>query len=656
MAVETLTSAGTVEPRPSYLIPERRRAHGPLVAARLRRTGIAFGIVWILALVPIVVDAAPGWKAFGLGLLLPGGGFLYTADPIFVVLTLVCFALAFVAWFGSGNIIAPPLVWVGAAGLSVLRVDDGRWEWAEWFVPALLGAIIVLGFVGQQRALVAARRRAKERNAYLARLADAPASDGSAADASAPSVQSTRPAAPAIDEASAEDLATARFALDLALQPIEEFEGYDFVDQFQTAAVRYQLNFQQYALALLQLTRMPAFTGYLAQAQRNLIEKMTLRRVWGFWRWENLWGNLDPNPDPIRRDNIMVSGYLGLMAGSYESNTGDGRYAEPGALTFRWSDRKAFPYDFHTIAEAVHRNFTRSPFGMFPCEPNWIYSACNTFGMNTLLLHDRLHGTEYAPAVAEKYRHSIDVEFLTPDGRITAIRSSRLGLTIPMLTSTMADAGMVIFLNPSMPDIALRTWTLVRTELVDVTPDGPRMELRGWDKIDVGNYRRSIVSPHAILMAAAREMGDDEVFDALQESVDASFEPTVTDGVRRYAKASTQANAMLLIGRCSRRNGFRDLVLHGPGEEVLRGPVLAAVPYPDALVARAVTDGRALDVVLRPGGAPGRVTLVVERLVPNTPYALTGCTETEVVADARGTARLEVDLADRHEVTVAPRA
>ncbi len=613
MAIETAPTGSAASgsgAASSYLIPERAHPNGPLVAARLRRTALGFALVWILGLLPVILDATPAWKAFGLGILLPGAGFLYTSDPVFLVLTLVLFALAFLAWFGSGNILAPPLVWVGAAALASLRTHTGLWTWAEWLVPALLGAFIVLGFVGQRRGFSAAKRRATERNLYLAELesvaqSTAVATGGSAAHPSARVVESSE-----------EDLAAQRYALDLALQPLDEFEGYDFLDQFQTAAVRYQLNFQQYGLALAHRTRTPAFTGYLAQAQRNLIEKMTNRKVWGFWRWENLWGNLDTNPDPIRKDNIMVSGYLGVMLGSYESNSADHRYDEPGSVDFRWTDKKSFPYDFHTVAEAVHRNFVRSPFGMFPCEPNWIYSACNTYGMNTLLLHDRLHGTDFAPEVAEKYRHSIDVEFLTADGRITAIRSSRLGLTIPMLTSTMADAGMVVFLNPSMPDVALRTWTLIRTELVSMGDDGKaHMELRGWDKLDVGNYKRSDVSPHTIVMSAAREMGDDEVYEALKASADAKFEPTVEGGARRYAKASTQANAMLLLGRFGSRDGFRDLIVGGPLASP-DGPVLAEAPYPDVLVARATNDGGALDLVLRPGRAGGRFDLAVERLHP----------------------------------------
>jgi hypothetical protein len=72
MAVETVEPV-TDAPR-SYVIPERRHPHGPLVATRLRRTAIGFAVIWLLALVPVLVDAAPGWKALGLGLLLPVAG------------------------------------------------------------------------------------------------------------------------------------------------------------------------------------------------------------------------------------------------------------------------------------------------------------------------------------------------------------------------------------------------------------------------------------------------------------------------------------------------------------------------------------------------------------------------------------------------------
>lgn len=628
---------------PSFLIPERAKPHGPVTAARLRRTFLVYVAVAVLGMVPVIVDAAAGWKAFGLGVVMPGGGFLYTADPILTALTLVIFVVSLVAWFGTGNILAPPAVWLGAALLAARGSQGGVWSWAEVGVPSIVAGTFVLGFVGQAAAFRAASRRRVERNRYLADLQPIPASAGAFPPLGAEMTQ--------------EDLAAQRYLLDLALQPVDRFDGFTFIDQFQTAAVRYQINFAQYALALAHYTRTPAFHGYLSEAQRRLIAKMQQRRVWKYWRLENMWGNLDLDPDPIPKDNIMLSGYLGLMIGLYESNTGDGTYDETGCVQFRWNDRRTFAYDHHSIIGAVSENFRGSPFGMFPCEPNWIYTGCNAFGINTLMVYDRLHGTDHAVRAIDGYRHAADVEFLTPDGRVTAIRSSRLGLTIPSLTSTMADAGTALFLSASLPDIAQRTWALVRRELMRTEPDGSTsLVLRGWDKIDVGSYRRSDVAPHAICSAAAREMGDEETYAAIKGAMEAKFSPATRDGARWYAGGSLIANGMALLGRFGREGGFRDMISRGLPGAWREGPVLADAPYPDVLVAKAVTDGRALDLVLYPGNGGDRKRIGIGRLSPGSSYAVMGARDPEVVADAHGRSVVEVDLAGRTEVRVAPRS
>jgi hypothetical protein len=153
-------------------------------------------------------------------------------------------------------------------------------------------------------------------------------------------------------------------------------------------------------------------------------------------------------------------------------------------------------------------------------------------------------------------------------------------------------------------------------------------------------------------MVAAREMGDGELYEAVKASADAKFAPTITDGVRWYERASTQANAMLLMSRLGSAGAFRDLVLSDP--RGARGPTLGEVPYPDVLVARAVTDGGALDVVLRPGRAGGRFGIVVDDLVPGAVYDVRGARSDRIEADPQGQACLEVDLGDRQELRVAP--
>jgi len=96
-------------------------------------------------------------------------------------------------------------------------------------------------------------------------------------------------------------------------------------------------------------------------------------------------------------------------------------------------------------------------------------------------------------------------------------------------------------------------------------------------------------------------------------------------------------------------------VAFGAPDAWRQGPVLSEVAYPDVQVAKAVTDGRALDLVLRPGTGPVRTVLLVERLAAGREYAVTGAAQQTCVAGPDGTAVIEVDLGGRHEVRIAPR-
>lgn len=616
-------------------LPLDRPRRGPLVTARLRRTTLAYAAVFLLGLVPVVLDAGPAWTAFGLGIIVPGGGLIYAGAWVALAVTVVLFLVANVAWFGAGMILAPPLVWLGAAALAAIGVEDGH-AWAETAVPVGVAVLGIAGSLLVRRSHGAARARGARRNDYLANVQ-----------------VRVDPAGSGVRELSAQQLGHVRGLVDLALQPVESFEGFDILDQFQTAAVRYQINFTHYALAVGQANHTPAFRGYVAAAQRQLIEKMLVRRVWRYWQLENAWGNFSLDPEPIVRDNIMLSGYLGVMLNAYEAVNRDDRFDEPGSLTFRWNDERAFAHDHHTVAEAVRRNFEASPWGMFPCEPNWIYSACNTFGMNTLLGHDVLHGTAMAAPVMERYLASLTDEFLTLDGRTTAIRSSRLGLTIPSLTSTMADAGMALFNNPIEPDYSRRLWEVVRHEFLRVDGDGHiQMELRGWDKLDVGNYRPSTITPMAMVGTAAAEMGDIEIATAIGRTLEDRHPPVERDGVRWYEDVSTQANAMLTLRMLNRQDGFRDLVLGAvPAGS---GPVLAEVPYPTCLVARATNDATSLDVVLR-SSAPGTpATLRFDMLRPGVDHRLdVDGHEQSVRAGSDGSVTTTVVLGTRSELRLA---
>jgi hypothetical protein len=336
----------------------------------------------------------------------------------------------------------------------------------------------------------------------------------------------------------------------------------------------------------------------------------------------------------------------------------DDRFALPGSLTFRRTRRdgseQSYPYSSGDLARITDRNFGTCPFTMFPCEPNWIYSVCNMFGINTLLANDTRYGTRYLTDRQDALREAFEVEFCRPDGKVIGVRNKLLGLSWNLWAGPMVQVNTVYWLHAAFPDLAQRTWWLLRRNDLRLTPDG-RADLAPLlsSRLDPGNYRlgTDTFAKVAILMAA-REVGDTEYAAAAQRALDAK-EVVEAGGARRYKGSSVWTNSYAALGRFSRPSSLRDLLAFGTPEGWRRGPRLADAAYPAVLVGRAVTDGHALDLVLHPGAGPVRTTLAVERLVPHRTYLVSGgCTDT-VRADATGRALIEVELDRRRELRLA---
>jgi hypothetical protein len=593
---------------------------------------------------------------FGVGLMAPGAGFLAGGRPGAWAATQPAFGTSLALWLGSGNILAPLSVWLGTAAGSAAIDDDRSWPAARRLVPAAGAGVVATAYALRERGFRRARKRRDDRNAYLAQLAtrangSAPANvNGKAAPvAAAERVRS-------VPELSVDDLAFSRFLLDRALQPVDQFEGFDKIEQFQTSSVRYQVTTLGHALSMLQYTRTPAFHGYLSQAQRNLIAKWQERICWAYWAKESTWGHLKYNPDPIPRDNIMTSGWLAYQMASYISNTGDERYSQPGSITFAHPRGQRYEYDFHSICKVLARNFEDSDFTLFPCEPNWIYALCNGYGVLPLPVHDRLYGTEYCERVLPRFRKHFEDEFMSVDGRTVGIRSSLTGFSIPAMTSVLSDCAVIWQFSPIFPDLARSLWEIVRREWVRVPSSGPvEMVLQGWDKIDTGNYKRVPATAFAAISWAAVEMGDTELAERLTQDAEATLEPVTEHGVKRYAQASVLSNAAIFGGRAATPGAHRMRISSGVPAAWMEGPVLEGAAYPAVLVARAVSDGADLELVLRPGGGGGRERLGITRLRPGAAYAVRGAVQDEVVASAEGTVEIDVDLDGRLEVVLAPK-
>jgi hypothetical protein len=633
MAIEILTQ---------NRIPD---AHRSVVAlTRERRAAFVYIVLCMIGMLPTFLDASPAWRAAGLGLWFPGAGFLAIGPlgALATLLTLALFAISVVCWFGAGMVIAPVFVWGLSLALAALTAPGKAWVAA----PYLVGALTFAGVSWSRRRN--AKRDAADLKTRAARNAFLPGA-----------IEAFRRALVARPKADEREMTLKqvqllRYALDRALQPIGEFNGFDKKDQFQTAATRYQINALSYALGLAQCHYTPSFHGYLSQAQRNLIEKYLDRRVWNYWVYESMWGHLNfTNFDPVGRDNVMLTGFFGIQVGLYISNTGDRRYMEPGSLTFRLNSKKAFAHKFQDLAESVLWNFDHSAFCLYPCEPNWIYPICNHYGMTAAVLLDRLCGQSRVRSILPHWLDMLDSELSDKKGTPVPLRSTLTGWMPPFPAT---DAMYVPFAHCFIPERAERLWVTARTEmepLITASPQGPALRLPGAG-VDFGSYRKGHAMNYAQFASAAREMGDEAFASACERSLEDVGGYAVIDGVGRYANASNLGNAYAIMMAMQGRNDFRSAVVDGPAASTLKGPILAEASYPEVLVARAYSNGDDLELVLWPGAASGPQRLVLERLKPGVNYAVSGGQVGHFVADANGRTNLTVDLSGRTCLKIAP--
>ena len=629
------------------LLPTAPRRMGPVTRFLVLRLALGVAIVEVAGLALFWLMGSRALRAAGLSLVLPGGGFLYTAAPIAFVLTWVFVSIALVLWWGISFHLGIPAVWLASAIGAGLWADGPRpfvdrgttWGWAAPVVVALAAAVVgalVWTFEARFR-----RKRAlvPELNAYLTE-----------AHLPEPSKPLREP-----DEMDAELL---RWAYEMALQPIDEFTGFEWGEQFHGGTViRYQLNYLGWALAPYAVNYVPNAPSQIELALRNLVIKQTDLRVWRYWRTLNLLGNFDGNPDPLVRDNIMFSGFTGDQINLYEAATGSTIFDEPGSLTFVWEDGRTFAYDHHSWMEAVRRNFDRSRLGFFPCEPGWAFAACNTIGAQALLGHDRLHGTTLWSELEDRWRTTLEQEYLMPDGNYANIRSTHTGLS----WDTGETPGGEYFTTGShgfadvAPDLALRGRMLQlrgapqkMAGLAAMVRDGElALELpMEWER---NRARQSAVSGWTKLIGGARMVGEGELAEAAIRACDRQC-ATGQTWPERPLHVGVANLALHLLVRWNTPIDNATLNLRGYVPPV--GPVLADAPWPKVMVTVArSSDGETLDLGLRPGPEPTHapVRLGFTALRPSTSYRLVDRSTGEVIAslasDHQGTAPLDLRVA-----------
>lgn len=620
--------ATTHRQRGSHL---RRIGHPPFLARYFampsylqRQVTVLCGYAVVCVLSLILALRFAEARAFALGLVFPGAGFLHWAGEgqFFVAIAasasaLLLFTGALLTWFATGNVLLPPLVWIGAAVAAAHPAWFGLWPEA---VAPLWSVILPLALPAAATAVMTAmqsRRRARP----VARELVLP-----------PAV----PMAPR-DEIALDDLKRLRLLLDRALQPVDKFDGFEWRDQFQTAAVRYQINFTSYALSTARANHLPAATAYLDEAQRRLIAKLGDKRVWGYWALENAWGNLRIGRDPVPRDNIMFTGFVGLQIAL--SGTG-------AALALHNEGEIWRRYALSELADILAMQYQNKPSALLACEPNWVYPLCNLITACGVLAADNADGCQRWSGIAEHFRAGLLREMTTRSGDFVAFRSLLTGIAPPSPGGAVMQAFPCLFLNATDPDLAEEHWERLRH----------RLAARDWRRafwpIDVGNYGFSRASSYAASAAAAVELGDGETATALLGRLEDECASRTIDGVTHRERASLWAHALELLARLGRKDGLRAMVARATTECPV-GPRLIDAPYPDVLIARATSDGSSLDLVLHPGSTAISAPITIAGLRPNHRYR-TGPGDAPFLSNEAGQAQLSVPLHERTVLSVAP--
>ena len=125
------------------VVPRHDKPVGPMTRARQRRLAAIFATAQAAGIASVATGAGPAREAWATGVMFPGAGFIYTRDPAHFAVAMAAFALAGVLWFGTGNHIAPPVVWAGAAALAARRAagKQKHWRGTPYAVATVLGVL-----------------------------------------------------------------------------------------------------------------------------------------------------------------------------------------------------------------------------------------------------------------------------------------------------------------------------------------------------------------------------------------------------------------------------------------------------------------------------------------------------------------------------------
>jgi hypothetical protein len=315
-------------------------------------------------------------------------------------------------------------------------------------------------------------------------------------------------------------------------------------------AYRYQLAYMAYAVGLTSFHRLPAAPGYVRATFDGLVQKMLLPDVWYYWRETSRGGggaNLDAPVsegwiNPVEKDNIMYSAYIQSMSVMYDYLFNDKKYAQPGALTFKFDpilfrldERQEFVYDQNSLNDHIYWRMVESGYLGIACEPYCTFQICQQPAILAFRLHDILNGTDRAKEVTDGFTAAWR-EFgqIDAEGRYNTFVKTHTSEVQPNNFGPWSDGWLGALLNMWNPDLVkshypegIRRWVV---ELPDGTAYVPPFVAEGSD-ISAGS-----ALDFGWCCMWASEVGDQDLLKRFLGYADKYMSPVWKDGAYYYPR------------------------------------------------------------------------------------------------------------------------
>jgi hypothetical protein len=413
--------------------------------------------------------------------------------------------------------------------------------------------------------------------------------------------------------------------------------GRDIVLSEEFSALRFQLSYMTYALALAHVHRLPAAPGLFKRPFENLIKKLLHPDAWHYWSNVSTGmgpANKDLGPlprawDPVAKENIMYSAYLQSITLLYHYLFRDDKYAQPNSLSLRlktmywYEGGYRFDYDEKSRTSLIYWQMAEQGFLGVACEPGLIFQICNQPSILGFRLHDLIYGGSMARD-AEKGYVAAWKEFgmLDEAGNFTTfvMAKSRTPVTI---SNSQMNCWLMTLLHSWNPEIVEQQYPILMKRFLLDGPNGTKW-VKPDQKLPDEPGEETLLPPIELAWAAcaASEVGDTETLNGLLGYADIMLNPAWQDGGYYYKRRDANfdhngyfigmdaaaGNALLHYARLNVKDGLNKLYGNPLDDAHFTQPALIDVPE-NIDVRRAIFDPGRNALALTLGSLPAGQTV-----------------------------------------------